>query len=408
MQVRRQPTHDDESAARDRFGRLRWERGEVHPLMQRSYVIAGGIVAAVGLWLATGLIGSNGDPAPAARATADVPASGNAAVEPLDALPAVQVRTLDAVLHDRRLTLFGRTEVGRAVDVRAETGGRVAELVAEKGQQVGGGDVIVRLAMEDRENRLREAEAAVQQWQKKFEATQQLSKSGFQSEVRKAEDFAALEAAEANLAAIRLDIDRTFVRAPFRGVVDALPVEVGDVVEVHDPVATVVDLDPIKVVVAVPERMVGGVTVGSTADIRLVTGQRLTGAVRYLARTGSSETRTFRVEIVADNPRGEIAEGLTAEVALPLGATPAHLVSPSILTLNDAGELGVKTVDDAGRVSFRPVQIIDDTPDGMWLGGLPARVTVITVGQEFVRDGQSVRSVEQADTDSAAGAGDAS
>lgn len=366
--------------------------------MQRSYVIAGGIVVAVGLWLATGLI--EGD--------REVAAPGSAAMPPPESVPAVQVRTLDAISHDRRLTLFGRTEVGRAVEVRAETGGRVVELVAHKGQWVDGGDVIVRLAMDDRESRLREAEAAVRQWQKKFEATQQLSRSGFQSEVRKAEDFAALEAAEASLAAIRLDIERTDIRAPFRGVVDALPVEVGDVVEVHDPVATVVDLDPIKVVVAVPERMVAGVTVGSTADIRLVTGRQLTGTVRYLTRMGSSETRTFRVEITADNPRGAIAEGLTAEVSLPLGPMAAHLVSPAILTLNDAGELGVKTIDDDGQVAFRPVRIIDDTPDGMWLGGLPARVTVITVGQEFVRDGQRVRPVEEAGTDSAAAPEDGS
>ncbi|MBK8907869.1 MAG: efflux RND transporter periplasmic adaptor subunit [Rhodospirillales bacterium] len=369
--------------------------------MKRSYVIAGGIVAAVGLWLATGLIGDDGDPAPTERATADAAAAS-------ESLPSVQVRTLDAASHDRRLNLFGRTEAGRAVEVRAETGGRLVELVAEKGRWVDEGDVIVRLAMEDRQSRLREAEAAVQQWQQKFEATQQLSKSGFQSEVRKAEDWAALEAAEARLAATRLDIERIEVRAPFRGVVDALPVEVGDVVEVHDPVATVVDLDPIEVVVAVPERMVGGVSVGSQADIRLVTGRQLTGAVRYLARMGSSETRTFRVEIVVDNPDGAIPEGLTAEVSLPLGPIAAHLVSPAVLTLNDAGELGVKTIDGDGEVAFRPVQIIDDTTNGMWVGGLPERVTVITVGQEFVRDGQRVRPVEEAGANSAAVAGDTS
>ena len=71
----------------------------------------------------------------------------------------------------------------------------------------------------------------------------------------------------------------------------------------------------------------------------------------------------------------------------------AHFVTPALLSLADDGAIGLKTVDERNRVRFRPVDIIKDTPAGVWLGGLPAEVRVITVGQDFVSAGQEVAPV---------------
>ena len=80
---------------------------------------------------------------------------------------------------------------------------------------------------------------------------------------------------------------------------------------------------------------------------------------------------------------------------IPTGSEPAHLVSPALLTLDDRGVMGVKSVSDAGRVVFHPVRILADTPEGVWLGDLPTKLTLITVGQEFVRAGQMVRTKDE-------------
>lgn len=110
--------------------------------MKRTYVIAGAIALAVVAWLATGLLERENEPAKAnTEAPSEVTTGDDAEAE---AAPAVQVRTVEATPHERRLTLFGRTEVGRAVKVRAETAGRVTEQVVRKGQWVDAGDVIDR------------------------------------------------------------------------------------------------------------------------------------------------------------------------------------------------------------------------------------------------------------------------
>jgi multidrug efflux system membrane fusion protein len=53
----------------------------------------------------------------------------------------------------------------------------------------------------------------------------------------------------------------------------------------------------------------------------------------------------------------------------------------------------VKVVDAEDEVQFLPVELISDTPDGMWLSGLPEVVNLITMGHEFVAVGQRVISV---------------
>jgi multidrug efflux system membrane fusion protein len=67
-----------------------------------------------------------------------------------------------------------------------------------------------------------------------------------------------------------------------------------------------------------------------------------------------------------------------------------------VLTLDEAGAVGVRTVDAQGRVAFVPVQVIANASDGVWLVGLPAEANVIVVGQEYVRAGDRVRAVQVA------------
>ena len=76
---------------------------------------------------------------------------------------------------------------------------------------------------------------------------------------------------------------------------------------------------------------------------------------------------------------------------LTTGRVRAHRVSPAVLTLSEDGVLGIKIVGPADRIVFHPVDIVADTPDGVWLAGLPERVDVVTVGHEFDRAGQIVR-----------------
>ena len=113
------------------------------------------------------------------------------------------------------------------------------------------------------------------------------------------------------------------------------------------------------------------------------------GTVSFVSRSADPTTRTFRVEIEVENADLSIRDGQTAEIGIQADGESAHLLPQSALTLDDAGQLGVRLVRDA-RAAFAPVSVLRDAPDGIWIVGLPAEAEVIVVGQEFVTDGVAV------------------
>lgn len=355
-------------------GRVRW-----------SHIIAVGLAVGAMLWIASGAMTEK---PPAERV-------GKNAATPAEAV-LVRVRASKAEARERFVTLFGRTEAVKSIELAAETAGQVVARPVRKGAWVKKGDTILRLAMDDRQARLKEAEAKVGYQRLIFESARKLSQKQFQSKLKVVEASAALESAKAALAAVRLDIQRATLRAPVDGFVETLPANVGDYVKIGDKVAALVDLDPIRIVAQVAEGQVARLKTGDKAWIVLPGGISRQGDVRFISRVGAVETRTFRVEVWIENADATVPEGWTAEVRLKTGAAQAHRVSPAVLTLDDNGVIGVKAVDATGRVTFHAAEILEDTTEGIWLSDLPAELTLITVGQEFVRPGEVVRTKDEA------------
>lgn len=318
----------------------------------------------------------------------------DAATPPKDAQPiAVQVMDLKAVPRPHRVIVTGHTEAVDDAQITAETSGRVVAVPVRKGVNVSAGKVLVELAMNDRGARLKNAEAKVDAMRITFQAARNLQRKQFETEIKLAESTAALADAEATLAAIQKEIQDTKIKAPIDGYVEHLLPSVGDYVAAGETVALIVDLDPLRVVAYLSERDIADVAIDDLASITLPGGRAIGGSVQYISKQAEGETRTFRIDIWIDNPSNTIPAGQTAEVELHIGNRKGHQVPSSALTLNEQGALGVRTVDATDTVRFMPVKILDDTPDGVWIGGLPDEVRVITLGQEFVTEGAKVRPV---------------
>jgi multidrug efflux system membrane fusion protein len=204
-----------------------------------------------------------------------------------------------------------------------------------------------------------------------------------------------LKAAEATLAAAEAELERGVVRAPWAGVVQDVTTEVGGAAfsMAGREIATIIALDPMLAVIEVPERKLAGVKAGEAAEVRLITGESVTGKVRFVAKTASPNTRTYRVEIEIANPDGTIPDGITIEVALPVEPMPAARVPRSALTIASTGDIGVRTVGSGGTVGFVPVKVVEDEQSFMWVAGIPNGTLVIVQGQDFVREGQKVEAV---------------
>ncbi|MEJ2128521.1 MAG: efflux RND transporter periplasmic adaptor subunit [Woeseiaceae bacterium] len=356
----------------------------------RSWFYSAGIALLVTLWLVSGMF-SGEDEASAvdksAIATTAAPQSK------------VRTRTQSAEEIVRTIVANGKTAPARVAQLSAETDGRVVFTGAERGANVEKGGTIVRLDERDRSARLAQAKATLKQREVEYEGRLKLQSESYVSEAQLQEAIAQLEAARTELRRAELDLEFMTVRAPFTGALQSRAVEIGDFVKAGDPIATFVDNRKIIVAANVSEFDARHVTVGETAEARLATGEQVRGTIRYVAPVADEATRTFAVELEIDNEDGHLRAGGTAELLVPAEVVHAHRVSPSLLTLDDAGNVGIKIINERGEVEFVVADIALSSSNGVWLAGLPETATIITVGQGFVNTGAVVDAVPESDVE---------
>ena len=253
----------------------------------------------------------------------------------LDTLSSVTIVNSRATNKSKILKSSGFTEADKFVQVRAEVSGRLIARPAQQGDYIEEGDLICQLYIAGREAYPK-------------------------------------------------------IVAPFSGYLETLRVEEGDFLNTGSVCAALIDPDPMLVVADIAEKDIAQVQLGSKASAKLISGRYISGEVTFIASSADKNTRTFRVEISVDNKDRTIRDGVSAEIYIKGKEESAHKISPAILSLNDQGKLGVRTVTSDNRVEFKEINILEDTNSGMWVSGLGEDARIITLGQEYVFQGQTV------------------
>lgn len=355
--------------------------------MKRTHVAAAVVAALFVLWLLSGQMGETDETGPAPS----VAAARDAMLAMDEDQPArVRARVIRAESRTADVVVRGRTEADRSVSVLAETSGPVVELPVDKGDRVEAGDVLCRIRVDARNARIEEAREAVEQARIEYQGALRLAEKGYQSETAIASARARLAARRADLQQRELDLEHTHVRAPFAGIIEERPVELGAFLQAGNVCARLIDPDPMMLVGQVAEREVGRIRPGDPGHGKLITGETVTGEVAFVARSAAASTRTFRVEVAVANADASLRSGITTEIRLPVEQFRAHHLPSALLALDDAGRLGVRILDEDNRVRFVNVDVISDTGSGIWVSGLPDPATLITVGQELVTPGEQV------------------
>ena len=180
------------------------------------------------------------------------------------------------------------------------------------------------------------------------------------------------------------------VKAPFDGYLETFSVKEGDYLNTGAVCATIIDPDPMRLIGEISEKEINFVKVGAKAVAELISGKKVEGVVSFVSTSANKGTRTFRVEIDVKNSDRSVRDGVSAQIAIEGDTILAHKISPSILMLGEAGELGIRTVNEDDQVEFKKIEILEDSMEGIWITGLPKNTRIITVGQEYVFQGQTV------------------
>ncbi len=333
--------------------------------------IALGIALAMGAWLLSGELVSN------------TLIASEAKKSPVEkTIPTVRGIESLAMQRQNVLAVRGQTRANRSVQVRAEVAGKIVSLPAVKGTQVKAGDLLCQIAVDTRQSELDEARAQLKSAQLEYDGVLDLKRRGLQSEINVAKASASLESARARAKQGELALLKTRMTAPFAGVIESQPVEIGDYLSPGQVCVTLMEIDPMLVI--------GQVALKDEVRVSLITGEQFTGTISFISRVPDASTRTYPIEVTVSEPAGQMRAGMTADMLVPVGIELAHLISPASLVLNDEGNIGVRIVDDSDMVRFAEVKVISEEADGVWVKGLPVRIRLITVGQEEVFDGQVV------------------
>ena len=363
--------------------------------MKKTFLTSAIIAIGILVWLMSGVLNE-----PDMEYTASLAEQNTIASQVEFEAPPTKVRVqhLTATQQTRFAVVRGKTENKRTVNVKAEINGRVVERLVERGSAVTAGQTICKIAVEDRAVAIDEAMQVLNKAKIDYQGALKLKRQGFNSESTIAEKKAQLASANAMLERRKIALAKTEVTAPFEGVIENIGLEVGDYASPGNTCATLVDLDPMLLVGQVSEKMVLQLQLGESVIGILSNGEKVTGTLTFIGKQSDKNTRTYAIESELDNKNGLLRSGLTAEIQIPTEQVLAHNVSPAIFTLDDLGQIGIRTVNTRNMVEFYHIEILSEREQGAWVTGLPNEVTIITVGQELVIRGERVDPVADAST----------
>ncbi len=200
-------------------------------------------------------------------------------------------------------TMSAMVEPNCITNVAAEINAKVLRIRSEKGCIVEIGQTLVELDSEILQADFDRADSQLAFDKSEHNRLEQ----AFAKDIATAKELdraqMALGISRAGYNAAKARLDRTVIKSPKRGILDALPVEEGEFVKPGDTVATIVDIETIKIAVDVPERHIRFLRVGQVAKI-LPSGTRaqgLDGAITFISAVADPTSNTTRVEIAMDN-----------------------------------------------------------------------------------------------------------
>ena len=352
----------------------------------------------------------------------------------------VETKIFTSSLIDQSIELQGQTIHNKKIDVKSETSGKINSIEFSRGDNVSENSEMITISLEDRKEKLLSAEKDLERLSKEiilneknrdnllrqnverielyeieYASAKQLIDKGLSSKsklslasfnlanakadredikIKFESTLASLEAQITNVKSvlknIKLDINKTSIKAPFDGIISEKMVEETEFISVGTPLFSIIDLDPIKIEGYLSEFDVNKVSVGTKAFIEDSNGIKKSGIISFISPSAETSTRTFEITIEADNKDLSYKSGITTKIVIKGSELKAHKIPPSILTLLDDGTVGVKAVDNENMVIFYPTKTIKDTIDGMWVSGLPEKVNLIVSGQEYISLGDTV------------------
>lgn len=249
---------------------------------------------------------------------------------------------------NRTVNISSTSEAFRKIEIQSEITSKIEKVLKTKGSLVKVNEVIVKL--------------------EEYDSYEKLFNNGLIS---------------------RNEFNKIALLTPFEGILlDGHKIE-GELITPGSVVYEIIDLSKIKIIGYVNENEINGITTDNTVEVKIL-NKNVRGIIDYISPIADYNTKTFEIIVIFDNSDLQVRDGISAELIIYKDKIKVHKISPSVLSLGENGDIGIKVLNKDNEVIFKEIEIIEDTSDYMLISGLDDEENIITIGQQYVSSGDKV------------------
>jgi membrane fusion protein, multidrug efflux system len=306
---------------------------------------------------------------------------------PPTGMPTMQVVAVEARRQPvtESLALVGSITANEQIEIKSEIDGTIQEILFREGQPVEKGQLLIRLDETKLAADVAEFESNFKLGQANYERAKQLAQEKLISQSEYDQAAATFDVRQATLNRKLRELKDTRITAPFSGVIGGRNVSPGQVIARNTLLTWLVDLDPVKVELNVPERFLGQLHLGQTLDLTVAAfgTNQFHGKVYFIAPAVDANTRTTLVKAEIPNPKLELKPGMFANLELNLQIRDNALVIPetALSQLVEGGGALVFVVDKASTAQPRKVRL------GVRMAGAVEVTEGIATGDRVIVEG---------------------
>lgn len=302
----------------------------------------------------------------------------------------VESARIEASSAELRLVRPGEVEAARHANLAAPMGGLIEKMSLEVGDTVIKGQVVAKVDSSLMAAQLQLTRVEVKDAERELDRLESMGKAVARVRVDQARTRLERTKAQARVASIQSD--RTFVRAPFTATVAEVLVEKGEVVPPGGVLTRLVVLDPAVISVAVADRDVGSIEIGSRAHVSAGgVAQQIEGRVVRIDPTADLKTRSFQVEVELSNSDRRLKPGMIATVDFRQTASEEQIIIPQYFLVTRLDSNGVFVIDAEKSARWRDLKLGSVVRDQVVVeSGLEVGDLVVTLGHRGLVDGDKL------------------
>lgn len=310
---------------------------------------------------------------------------------PANRILQVEAVELEYETIEDRIFSSGTVQANEVVELSSESSGLITSIYFEEGRDVEQGDLLVKINDSELQAQKQRATFRLNLAEQREERQRRLLERGGISQDDYDATLNEVNVLRSELHLIDAQIAQTEVRAPFSGVIGLKYISTGSYISPGTRIASLQEVDPVKIDFSIPERYIPRVDVGDKINFTVQgADSTFTGEVYAIEPRVDTQTRTLQIRAISENSGQLLIPGAFANIVLILDQIEDAIMLPAISIVPELNAQKVYLVRNGKIEESRIRTGIRTSEKVQIIEGIARGDTVLTTGLLQVRPGMDV------------------